>query len=247
MAWTKEQIEDHKLAANKLDQVMQAAFGYIKLHQKNVTEREVQEFILSQFKKEELKTDKDRPIVAFGKNTSFVHYYPEKESAKLDLESLILIDIWARLDKKSAPFADITWMAYCGQSLPKNIQKTFDAVKLASSKAISFIENTLKKLEIPKGSQIDAKVRQVLNKYNFEQYFLHGTGHSLGFVSAHGRLGSNIRRKTNKKISQNIGYTIEPGVYFKNDFGIRLEIDFIIDEKFNLVLTAKKQGKIIKI
>ena len=34
---------------------------------------------------------------------------------------LIMIDIWARLNTEGAPFADITWMAYNGKEIPKEI------------------------------------------------------------------------------------------------------------------------------
>jgi len=40
-----------------------------------------------------------------------------------------------------------------------------------------------------------------------------------------------------------IGYTIEPGLYFKN-FGIRSEVDFYINAKNQLIITSELQTKL---
>jgi Xaa-Pro aminopeptidase len=44
-----------------------------------------------------------------------------------------------------------------------------------------------------------------------------------------------------------VGYTIEPGIYLKNKFGVRSEIDFYINEKNRVVITTKVQREILKV
>lgn len=246
MIWTQAQIKLHEKAAEKLDLIITKTFSLIK-DSKNISEFEVQKFILDQFKKENLVSDKDKPIVAFGPNTSFVHYYPKEESAlKLTKNMPILIDIWARVNEKSAPFADITWIGYKGQEVSQKYISIFNAVKLSRDEAILFIKKQLSNNEFPTGQDIDQIVRKTFDKFNWQTHFTHGTGHSLGTQSAHGRTGGHIRR-SGMKLRANMGYTIEPGLYFDQEFGARLEMDFYIDSKMKFVTTTKIQKEIIKI
>jgi Xaa-Pro aminopeptidase len=67
-------------------------------------------------------------IVAAGKHTSEVHYYPAQKNFKIIKKNgLIMLDIWARLKGNNSPFADITWMGYAGKNAPKDILKTFNS------------------------------------------------------------------------------------------------------------------------
>ncbi len=207
MSWNKTQIKQHESAAKALGEIVKDIVKFIK-GDPNITDIEIRQFIRTQYKKYHLKSDKQKSIVAFNKNTSLVHYYALTPQ-RLKLNALILIDIWARLDKKGAPFADLSWMMYYGK-------------------------------------EIDAVVRNYLHQHGHAERFLHGTGHSLGFVSPHGRR-VRINRRGKKPIPINIGYTIEPGIYFKGKFGMRSEINFYIDNNFKIIITTKVQKNIIKI
>ncbi len=244
MSWNKKQIEQHKKAAETLNEIIKKIVEFIK-DNSETTDVEVRQFIKKQYKKYHLKSDKQKSIVAFGDDTSNVHFYAEQQR-QLKNGDLIMIDIWARLAEISAPFADITWMMYYGVKAPKQYVNAFKIVARARNKAISFLKNNLKKKIVPTGKEIDAVVRNYLEKYGHGDKFLHGTGHSLGFVSPHGTR-TRISRKGKQPLPLNVGYTIEPGIYFKNRFGVRSEIDFYINENFKLIITTKVQNKIINI
>jgi Xaa-Pro aminopeptidase len=243
--WSKKQIEQHKKAVDILVNIVKEFGGYLK-NNPGTTEYEATLFIKKLFKKNNLKSDKGNPIVAFRENTSFVHYYPEQKSKTLRPESLILFDLWGKVNEKGAPYADITWMLYFGKKVPKDVEKVFLAVIGARDEAIKFIKKNLSKKNIPTGKEIDRQVRDYLQKRKLADKFLHGTGHSLGFTYAHGNK-TRISPKGKQSLPINVGYTIEPGVYFKNKFGVRSEIDFYIDNNYNLVITGAVQRKIIKI
>lgn len=246
MSWTKKQIGDHKKAVKLLAKIKDETFQYIKSHE-NISEYEVQEFVIRRFKRYSLKSDTWRPIVSFRKNTSTVHYYASIKSTKrLQLESLILVDIWARLNKKGAPFADITWIGYYGKKIPSDIEKGFHMVIEARDKALDYIKMSLRKKVMPTGKEIDDVARNYFAIFGFDKYFLHGTGHPLGIINDHGR-GVYINQKNKRRISRMIGYTIEPGIYLKNKFGIRSEIDFYIDDNYKMIITSEMQEKIIKL
>tara|TARA_Y100000310_G_scaffold38072_1_gene35685 strand:- start:1244 stop:1960 length:717 start_codon:yes stop_codon:yes gene_type:complete len=237
--WTKTQIKQHTKVAKLLYKIKDAAFKYI--HQ-GVSEYEVQQFILKQFKRYGLKTDRDKPIVAFKQNTGLVHYFPKKKSKRLQKNSMILIDIWARL-KQGGPYADITWMAYYGKPTKKE-QEIFNIVIKARNKALSHLKKQVTKGKIPTGYTINKIAKDVIDSYGYLKNFDHFTGHSLGNYSPHGNRAG--LRPSNKKKLLNMGYTIEPGIYLKNKFGARSEINVYL-QKRKVILTTPMQKKLVKI
>ncbi len=246
---TNGQIKQHKIAAEKLDQVKNRAFNFIKKNVGKVSEYDVSQFILSEFKKQGLVTEKrySLPIVAVDNNTSIVHYFPKKEKANIiKKNSLVLLDIWARLKEKDAPFADITWMGYCGRDVPPDIKKTFKRVIKARDVTLNFIRQSLKKSNLPKTKVVDMVARDYFKKHNLEKNFLHGLGHSLGFSDCHGKY-FRFGKKSKSTLKRAILFTIEPGLYFKNKFGIRSEINCYITQDYKLITTTKIQKQIIKI
>ena len=243
MSWNKNQINKHIKAAKLLNKIKDRTFKYIAENH-SITEFKVCEYILQLYKKYRLKTTR-HPIVAFRKNTSFIHYYPSQYSKKLKPESLIMIDIWARLKEKYSPFADITWMGYYGKKIPKEVLRIFKIVIGARDSAIQYVEDILKQKNTPATNKIDKIARDIIRKNGFEKNFLHTTGHSLGFVSPHG--GKRIGSKSKGILINNVAYTIEPGIYLKDKFGVRSEINFYINKDRQLIITTKVQNKIIKI
>jgi Xaa-Pro dipeptidase len=245
--WSKEKIKDHLIACELLDKIKDLAFDFIKNHP-NTTEYEVQQFILEEFKKNNIIAVKPHnfPIVAFNANSSSPHHFPKKDSKKLSENTLILIDIWARQRKKNAPFSDITWMAYYGNEIPEEINAVWKIVRDARDFGVKFIENELKQGRFPTGKEVDDIARKIISDAGYKDNILHTTGHSIGFNSPHGtQLG--ISQKNNSAIVKNLGYTIEPGIYLKDKFGIRSEIDFYINDDSKVVITTPIQKELIKI
>jgi Xaa-Pro aminopeptidase len=260
--WTKKQIEQHKRAAFLLDKIKNEAFIFIaeRIHPstrsggKEVTEWQVHEFILGQYKKHGLVTAGNKTIVAFGRNTRHIHYYPEKtRTSHLATGSLVMLDIWARLRERGAPYADITWMAYAGRKAPPEIQMIFDIVIEARDRCLEFIQAHSKWNILPTGKEADSIARNVIMKAGFEKTFRHSTGHGLGLVSPHWR-GRNLSQRNKYALLPQVGYTIEPGIYLKDEqvrrrtgFGCRSEMNFYIGEKGNLAATTPLQRKIVLI
>ncbi len=242
MSWRKLQINQHKQAAIVLNKIIYEVIEHIKSNS-GTTDVAIRQFIKQRYKKYHLKSDKQSSIVAFGSDTANVHFYAE-EARRLKQGDLIMIDIWGKLAEKAAPFADITWMLYYGRKLPREYVNAFKIVAEARDRAVEFIRKNLNKNVVPAGKEIDAVVRSFLARRGHGDKFLHGTGHSLGFISPHGNR-TRVSRKGRQPLPLNVGYTIEPGVYFKNKFGIRSEIDFYILENYKLIITTAKQNKII--
>ncbi len=246
MIWTDTQLEQHKRAALILDMIKDRAFATIKMYPR-LTEWDVQQFILDQFTKEGIVNSVEKPIVAFGPSTSHVHYFCDQETARqLKPESLILIDIWGKLKHPKAPYADITWMGYYGQKPSAEVKKISQLVFDARDRVIIYIKKELKEGRLPVGQEADNASRQFLAKAGYhDDYFPHSTGHSIGPSHVHG-LHRGLRRSNNHLLTANLGYTIEPGIYIKDTFGARSEINFYIDGH-KLIITTPLQQELIRI
>lgn len=240
--WDEGVIENHNKATRLVNKVKDEAIDYIK-ENNNCSECDVAMFIMERFKEEGLRTD-DIPMVAFRENTTLIHYEPKKNLAKkLNKNSLIMIDLWAGLKKEKAPFTDITWMAFYGDKIPKDILQVFDAVKRARECGLDFIKVNLKNKKIPLGMEIHNEIKKNIDLGNYSKYRSNYTGHSIGFNSSHGIEG-NLNQGSAKKLLLNQGYALEPEIDYKDKFGIRLELNFYIDSNYELVITTHKQNEI---
>jgi Xaa-Pro aminopeptidase len=241
--WTQEQIQLHTTAAKRLGQIKDAVVQLFRDSQ-NISEYDAQQAILDFFKVYNLKLDSAAPIVAFRENTSHVHYFPEQKIAKqLKKNSLILVDIWARMNERGAPYADMTWMFYYGDIVDPAFVEGFSYVAKARDKAIAFIQKEVAEGVFPLGRTVDALSRDYLERQGVGKYFGHSLGHALGMVSPHANYGGPSR-KSKQPLRTNLGYTIEPGIYFPKKYGFRTEIDLYITDAGKVVITTPVQKEI---
>jgi len=239
--WKAVQVQEHFEAAKKLGFVKNDVAKYIR-DSINLSEFSVQSFVIKKINEYGLKMDTHKPIVAFGKSSSFVHYFPNrKNNRKLKKDTLILLDIWARLNKAKAPYADMTWMFYYGNKAPEKLENYFKIVLNARDLALSKLKINLKKGEPVIGREMNILVKNYFGK--LEKNFKHSLGHSLGTVSPHGTY-AGFHRRNIKPIALGLAYTIEPGLYFTNKFGFRSEIDVFVDKFGNVTVTTLKQNKL---
>jgi Xaa-Pro dipeptidase len=243
MVWSTEDISNHINCCNILDKIKDDAFGFIS-EKEGVTEYDVKVFILDKYKEYGLKTNLD-PIVAFNQSAADMHYTPKKKSRRIEKNTLIMIDIWARFKNGRQPYSDITWMGYVGK-LSNEQSKVCNLVFSARDGCVSYLKRRLAKGVIPTGKELDTYTRKIIFNNGYEKYFKHSTGHSIGFNSPHGIYGA-LRRTNNEPLKLNLGYTIEPGIYLKNKFGVRSEIDFYITSDKKLVITTPVQKRLIKV
>jgi len=248
--WTQAEIKKHLEAAKLLEKTKDKAFAYIA-NTPRVSERDVTEYIDVLYKEHRMSLHvgkgEESSIVGFNAHAAAPHYFaPKRGSAVLKPNSLILIDIWARLRDGHSPFGDITWMGFAGSKIPKEILKAYKTVIDSRDEALEYIEKNLAKGIFPIGRAVDEVSKNVIRKAGYGKYILHSTGHSIGFVSPHGNYG-HLRPSNFRPIVPDLGYTIEPGIYINGRFGIRSEIDFYIDKKRKLHVTTKMQKELVRI
>ncbi|MFN7170444.1 MAG: M24 family metallopeptidase, partial [Candidatus Omnitrophota bacterium] len=147
-------------------------------------------------------------IVASGENASRPHAVPTDK--KWDGKEPLLIDWGAKLKGYNC---DLTRMvfSYRMNFTQKNIYKV---LLEAEEKAISLIKPGIK------AGEIDRAVRKCFKKYAWAKYFLHSTGHGIG-MEVHE--SPSIAQRSGTVLRENMVFTIEPGIYIKGNYGMRIE------------------------
>ncbi|MFX0022080.1 MAG: M24 family metallopeptidase [Candidatus Hermodarchaeota archaeon] len=160
-------------------------------------------------------------IVATGKHSADPHHNSSNEKIK---PGPLLIDTGLQIDIMCS---DITWTYWVGSTPSEEFINAYNA--LYESKKIAneyFTDGTPSKLPA-------IKCRDYLAEkgYDHEKLFNHGLGHALGF-EAHG-VGPRVSSKAseNSILKENMVYTNEPGLYWIDKWGIRLEDDLIVGKE----------------
>ncbi|OGU73709.1 MAG: hypothetical protein A2V93_03340 [Ignavibacteria bacterium RBG_16_34_14] len=250
--WTKEQFEENKPVANALTEIVTKSFNFIKekiSSNKQFTEYDVQKFIMNEFDKRGYFTDHP-PIVGVNENSANPHYAPTKEINKPIKENdFVLIDLWAKLNKPDAVWADITWVGFVGKTVPEKYIKVFYIVAKARDEAFNLVSSRFKQGKEVRGYEVDDASRNVIKEAGYADYFIHRTGHSIT-TDLHGS-GShmdNFETKDERLILPSTSFSIEPGIYLTGDFGVRSEIDvYITPDKKVIATGGERQREVIPI
>jgi Xaa-Pro aminopeptidase len=229
--WNQAAIATHEEAAEKLYRVKDRAFDAIARRTNDgepTTEYDIQQLMAGWFRDEGLVSDSD-PNVSAEENAGNPHYLPTAGTSRpIRTDELVLLDLWGKLDRPGAVYADITWMGYTGARVPDRYVQAFEAVVAARDAAITLVQRAVSGGQELRGWQVDRAASSVLRSAGFGDRILHRTGHSLG-ESVHGN-GVNMddyETHDDRRLLVGTGFTIEPGVYF-DDFGVRSEINMIV-------------------
>lgn len=249
--YDKKAHEGQLLAIEKTLKIKDEAFALIRkdiLEKGQSDEYRIQKFICDRFHEEGMVYD-DPAIVAVNKNASNPHYGPsEKIHSPIQKGDVVLIDMWAKMDRKDGVYADITWMGYVGESVPEKVEERFQILRKAVDTAFDFLKENLPIRDV-KGYEVDDVARNVVEAAGYGEYFTHRTGHNISIdVSPHGP-GVNIdnyESHDTRSLIPNISFSLEPGIYAP-DYGMRVETDVYLDEKREPHMVAGRQEHVIAI
>lgn len=247
--WTEEQLQTHLEAGRRVDQARRDAFDLIGERIRigeQITEYEVQQFILSRFSQSDLSTSHG-PIVAVNEHASDPHYEPNRSTAlPMKAGDLVLIDLWAKLMDSKAVYYDVTWVGYCGEDIPAPMQRVFEVVRDARKAASQFvIEQTRLGRKIA-GFEVDDVARGLIERNGFGESFFHRTGHSIGTeVHGTGANMDNLESHDDRSVIPRTCFSVEPGIYLPQ-FGIRSEVNIYVDVDKAFV-TGEEQEQLIRI
>ncbi|MCH8987914.1 MAG: M24 family metallopeptidase [Chloroflexi bacterium] len=224
--WTPEQLADHRATADKLGRIVNEAFAYAgERLAEGVTEFQVAEFIRKRFAEESIASP-DGPIVAVNANASDPHYEPSADkTSSITPGDWLLIDLWAKGVAAGSVYADITWVAYVGDSVPQRQQEIFEIVIGARDAALNYLEDAHNQGTAVQGWQADQVAREFITDRGYGEYFTHRLGHSIGFeVHSEAVNLDSFETHDTRRIIPGVCFSIEPGIYLP-EFGVRSEID----------------------
>ncbi len=239
--WSDEQLLDNLETARKLRSIMMASIERARTmaHQQSGSEFDLQQFILDAFVAEGLVTD-HKPIVAVGVNTANPHYEPTPlTSAPLRTNSILMLDMWAKSTKPQATYADITWTVWLGHSPPEEMRHIMQIVIAARDAALEFVREHFSNGTSVHGYQVDDAARAVITAEGYGDHFIHRTGHNIGTeVHGFGANMDNYETCDTRRILPGTSFSIEPGIYLPERFGVRSECDVVIDHHGNVLVPS---------
>ncbi len=167
-------------------------------------------------------------IVAAGPSSALPHYAPPEEGSRpLEVGDVFLVDLWGRVrGEPEAVFADQTWMGVLAEEPPADFREAWEAVRDARDGAVDFIARRAGEGRLPTGADVDRRAREILTDRGFGDAIFHRTGHGMDRHN-HG-FGPNIdsvETKDERRLVEGVGFSVEPGVYFEGEWGIRSEIN----------------------
>lgn len=167
------------------------------------------------------------PIVASGSNGSMPHYEPRDVKLK---KGFCVIDFGV---KYKGYCTDITRTIYLSK-ISKKEKQIYNLLLDIQKNIISTI-----KIDDNCGKIYENCVKS-LGKYS--KYFIHGLGHGVG-IEIHEL--PNLTLNSRDKLMKNMVFTIEPGVYFPREFGVRIEDSALMGKRAVILTKVPKDLLII--
>ena len=208
--------DSHEEAAMlKAAQIAEAALQEtIKIIKPKITEKDIANELTYQLLKNGSQTELPfQPYVGSGPNGANPHgSVTDREILPGDF---IVIDFGAR------------WQGYCS-----DITRTFALGDVAPERAhiyeiVKEANRAGREAAKPgiRAGEVDDAARQLVAQAGYAQYFTHRTGHGLG-LDVHE--DPYIFAENDLLLKPGMTFTVEPGIYIANDFGVRIEDNIII-------------------
>jgi Xaa-Pro aminopeptidase len=221
----------HDRAATALRTILAATWQRLAQHLRSATpvsEGTVRDWIVDGFREHGLVTE-EPPLVAAGGNSSDPHYQPAGAGAPIAPRQVVQFDLWAKEPAAGAVYADISWVGVAARQPTARQRDAFAAVLAARERAVTFLEDAARAGRTVSGSDVDRACRQELAERDLLSAVRHRTGHSID-TDLHGS-GVNLDSfefPDERPVTEGACFSVEPGVYFPGEFGMRTEIDVSI-------------------
>lgn len=240
------QIEAAREAGAACREVMRSAFRFIRTSLEEdlrITEYNVVEHIERELAARGLNPH-HAPICAVDANSANPHYSPVAESAEVIRDGqVILIDLWGRREDENGVFGDITWTGYTGNDVPDRVTQVFELVRDSRNAGLQVVLEGFGAGESERpvltGADVDRAARRIIEHGGFGQYFVHRTGHSItGELHGAGTNLDSSETVDERPLLRSTSFSIEPGIYLPGEFGIRSEIDVVVDNDGRVHVTS---------
>lgn len=162
-------------------------------------------------------------LVQSGPNSALPHQEPTNR--KIMKGDIVLLDLGISY---KGYISDITRTIVVGKYNGKH-ETIFNIVRKAQAEALSIIKPGIG------AGKIDQAARDVISKYGYDKFFIHRTGHGIG-LEVHEE--PYIKVGNDLSLQPGMTFTVEPGIYLPNEFGVRIEDNIVITKNGYLNLTT---------
>ena len=227
---SEAQIATHYVAQEKIDRILQAGWQElgVRIRGSGVTEFAMVEYFQQAMQREGLVWEHG-PNVSCGANSADSHYEPSAaNSLPIRHGDFVLIDIWARVDQPGSCFYDVTWTGVVGRKPSEREELIFTTVRDARDAAVKAIQQAYASGVAIAGWQADDAARTVVQDAGFGAWFTHRTGHNIATdLHGNGAHLDNLETHDERLLLPNTCFSVEPGIYFAGEFGVRSEINMM--------------------
>ena len=222
---TKDEIEHLKECFKKADKALLETRNFIE-NNNNISEFDIAKELEKNFYKNGAKSLSFKSIIAKDKNSAQAHYSKCSKDEILQDGSLVLIDCGAYFDGGLA--TDATRVFVKGS--PSKLQKE------VYTKVLKAFLNAISTKDVTTGFELDKIARNILDETKPKGFeFSHSLGHGIG-ISVHENPPSLSPSELGKiTIQPFMCFTIEPGLYNEQHFGIRLENSCYLDDNYKII------------
>jgi len=244
-----DQIATHYVAQQKIDAVLVA--GWLEIGRR-ARSGGTHEFAMVEFLSEAMGREglvwEHGPNVSSGANSADSHYEPTVANSKpIRKGDFVLIDIWGKLNRPDACYYDITWTGVVDREPTPREQMIFEVVRNARDAAVKTVQEAFAARTAIAGWKADDAARGVIAQAGFADWFTHRTGHNIG-AELHGNGANldNLETHDERLILPKTCFSVEPGLYFPGEFGIRSEVDMIARDG-SVEVTGRIQTELVRI
>ena len=231
-----EELEAYKEAFTRTDMAVNAIRDYIEEND-NLSEYDISNKLKEYFMEFGAKSLSFNSIVAINKNSALAHYAKNARNTILRYGDLVLIDCGAYYESGLA--TDITRVFVKGK--PDNLQKRIYTLVLKA-----FLNCYNYKTRPAIGRNIDTLAHQILDNAEFGFRFNHGLGHGIGINVHEAPPNLSQNNIAEVRIQDGMCFTIEPGLYNEEYFGVRLENScYMQDGRIHSFVKMGYEGKLI--
>ena len=244
--WNQTALDSHRAASEHLYSIKDRTFELIRdrVGAGPLTEYEVQQTMAEWFRDAGLVTD-CLPVVAAQESSGNPHYLPTTADHRpIRRGEVVLLDLWGKLDRPGAVYADITWVGFTGLAVPEDAATVFGVARAARDDAVTLVADRVRAGRPISGWEVDRAARDVIGAAGYGDRFVHRTGHSLGEeVHGNGVHMDDYETHDERRLIAGSGFTIEPGIYL-DDFGVRTEINMYVGST-DAAVTGPRQMEIV--
>ena len=233
---TDIEIEHLKSAFSRADKALLAVREYIE-NNDNLSEADISKKLEEEFLSHGAKGLSFKTIVAKDANSALAHYTKVSDDERLSDGSLVLIDCGAYYEQGLATDCTRVFVKGSANELQKKVYTT----------VLKCFLNCFDTENVTTGEEIDAFARNFFQQNPIDGFiFNHGLGHGIG-INVHESPPALNKSDIGKlKIKNNMCFTIEPGLYNKKHFGIRLENScYLKDNKIESFSKLPFENKLI--